>query len=63
MEKGIVTVQALEQARRERPDDLGPKYGLIWARGKGVQWDKEGTYNHEHGLAFESMEKWMERNL
>jgi hypothetical protein len=63
VEQDMITVQELEKARAERPDDLGPKYGLIWARGVGVSWDKEGSYGDRHGMAFESMERWMGRNL
>ena len=47
----------------QRPDDLGPKYQLIWARNIGVSWNVKDTYNARQGLDLETLEGWTKRNL
>ena len=63
VDRALTTVDELEKARKDRPDDLGPKYGLIWASGVGVGWDKDATYNATMGMELESMGSWIETHL
>lgn len=63
VQREVVTVSELEKARKDRPDDLGPRYQLIWARNIGVSWKMEETYNSRHNLDMEDIDRWIERNL
>lgn len=34
-----------EVERQEKPNEMGPKYQLIWARDVDVSWDAEDSWN------------------
>ncbi|KAK1925654.1 NmrA-like protein [Papiliotrema laurentii] len=63
VERKLTTVDELVQARREHPEDLGPKYQLIWARNVGVSWDFADTWNARNGIPVQGLDDWIDRNF
>ncbi|WVQ67204.1 uncharacterized protein L199_005399 [Kwoniella botswanensis] len=63
VDKKVTTVEELEEKRKADPEDLGPKYGLIWARNVGVSWDIKDTWNAKKGVETESLGEWVDKNL
>ncbi|WVF73212.1 hypothetical protein IAT40_008031 [Kwoniella sp. CBS 6097] len=57
------TVDVLEEALSENQEDVGAKYSLIWARAKGVAWDKDDAWNWKNGLKGETLEEWVDKNF
>ncbi|OCF32240.1 hypothetical protein I316_06155 [Kwoniella heveanensis BCC8398] len=57
------TVGELESALSKNQDDVGAKYSLIWARAKGVAWEKESSWNWKNGLRGQDLQDWVEKNL
>lgn len=45
------------------PDDAMRKYRAVFAQGRGVAWDKAGTFNAERGIAVCGLEQWLRENL
>lgn len=41
------------------PGDLMAKYLSVWARGKGVSWPVEGTWNYERGMNLTDLETYL----
>ncbi|OCF74171.1 hypothetical protein I204_04541 [Kwoniella mangroviensis CBS 8886] len=63
VDKKVTTVEELEEKRKADPDDLGPKYGLIWARNVVVNWNFKDTWNAKKGVETESLGEWVDKNL
>ncbi|WWC64375.1 uncharacterized protein I303_106985 [Kwoniella dejecticola CBS 10117] len=63
VEKRVITIEELEDRLRRDPEDLGAKYGLIWARNVGVSWALEDTWNAKKGIKTERLSQWVDRNL
>ncbi|WVW85947.1 hypothetical protein I302_107985 [Kwoniella bestiolae CBS 10118] len=63
VDRKIITVEELEVRRKRDPEDVGPKYALIWARNIGVSWDVGVTWNGKRGIEVESLREWVDRNL
>ncbi|WVR00380.1 hypothetical protein IAU59_007523 [Kwoniella sp. CBS 9459] len=63
VERTEASIEELEEALQRNKDDVGAKYSLIWARAKGVAWDKEGTWNWKNGLKGETLDQWVEKNF
>jgi hypothetical protein len=59
----VITVEELEQKRREDPEDNVLKYQMIWARNKGVSWDWASAWNARNGIETERLTTWIDRNL
>ncbi|KAG8534390.1 uncharacterized protein KY384_001235 [Bacidia gigantensis] len=47
----------------EKPDDSMRKYRLVFAAGKGVWWDEEGTLEKQIGLILQDVKAWCLQNL
>ena len=45
------------------PDDMTRKYRAAFAQGRGVAWDKAGTFNARHGIPTTTLREWVEENL
>lgn len=63
VERRLISVDQLQRAREERPEDVGPKYQLIWARNVGVSWDVGDTWNARRGVEVVGMEEWIKGNF
>jgi hypothetical protein len=63
IEKKLKTVQELQLALKENPQDVSLKYQLIWAVNKGVAWDKKASWNAQNGVEVEDMKDWVWDNL
>ena len=63
VQRDLLSEEELLHAREARPDELGPKYQLIWARNKGVSWEVQNTWNGRRGLEVQDMRAWIDANL
>ncbi|WRT70420.1 uncharacterized protein IL334_007418 [Kwoniella shivajii] len=59
----VISIEDLERRLKLDPDDLGAKYGLIWARNKGVSWPVEDSWNGKNGMKTETIKEWIEKHL
>lgn len=48
---------------RHDPDNAMKKYRAVFAQGIGVAWDRDGTYNVQHGIEMTTAEQWLRANL
>lgn len=56
------TVPALQDALMSDPEDALKKYRVVFAEGKGVAWDKAGTFNAAQGVGTVDVEHWLRDN-
>ncbi|WP_122432180.1 aromatic alcohol reductase [Pseudomonas viridiflava] len=63
VERRELGVQQLMADLAEEPDDNLRKYRAVFAMGRGVAWDVEGTFNAVQGLSVMSAERWARSNL
>jgi len=59
----VWTVEELERRLKEDPENSVNKYRVVFAKGKGVAWDKEKTFNAQNGIEVTSMKEWALENL
>lgn len=52
----------LDQLARD-PHNMMRKYRAAFAQGRGVAWDKRGTFNQRHGLPVTDVATWISANL
>lgn len=52
----------LKELARE-PDNMMRKYRAAFAQGRGVAWEKSGTFNSQRGLAVTDVASWIDTNL
>jgi len=52
----------LEELARD-PHNMMRKYRAAFAQGRGVAWDKRGTFNHQHAIAVTDVASWIEAHL
>lgn len=45
------------------PENPGNKYAVVFAKGKGVAWDPEQTFNVQHNIPVVSAKEWAIKNL
>ncbi|MET3515070.1 NAD(P)-dependent dehydrogenase (short-subunit alcohol dehydrogenase family) [Pseudacidovorax sp. 1753] len=45
------------------PHDMMRKYRAVFAQGRGMAWDKRGTFNHQRGIAVTDVAAWIDANL
>ncbi|MFM0042914.1 aromatic alcohol reductase [Paraburkholderia sediminicola] len=57
------SVPQLRGELAQQPGDPIRKYRLVFAEGTGVAWDKERTFNAQHGIEVGDLEAWMRTNL
>ncbi|KAB7771151.1 aromatic alcohol reductase [Xanthomonas maliensis] len=54
--------QLLDELARE-PHDMMRKYRAAFAQGRGVAWDKRGTFNERHAIPVTDVACWIDANL
>ncbi|WP_379655393.1 aromatic alcohol reductase [Pseudoxanthomonas sp. UC19_8] len=54
--------QLLDELARD-PHDMMRKYRAAFAQGRGVAWDKRGTFNDRHGIPVTDVASWIQENL
>lgn len=52
----------LDELARE-PNNMMRKYRAAFAQGRGVAWDKRGTFNSQRGFTVTDVESWINTNL
>ncbi len=52
----------LDELARD-PHNMMRKYRAAFAQGRGVAWDKSGTFNHRHAIPVTDLASWIESNL
>ncbi|SHH62763.1 aromatic alcohol reductase [Pollutimonas bauzanensis] len=57
------SVAQLKRDLAGEPESSLKKYRLVFAEGAGVAWDKERTFNMQHGYAVMDLEGWMRENF
>ncbi|RON49338.1 aromatic alcohol reductase [Pseudomonas frederiksbergensis] len=57
------SVPMLRAELAKRPDDQLSKYRLVFAEGRGVAWDKAGTFNAEEDIDVVTLERWVAGHL
>ncbi|RON57680.1 aromatic alcohol reductase [Pseudomonas frederiksbergensis] len=57
------SVPMLRAELAKRPDDQLSKYRLVFAEGRGVAWDKAGTFNAQEGIEVVTLERWVAGHL
>ncbi|WP_213939284.1 aromatic alcohol reductase [Pseudomonas sp. dw_612] len=57
------SVPMLTAELAKRPDDQLSKYRLVFAEGRGVAWDKAGTFNAEENIEVVTLERWVAGHL
>ncbi|WWD15631.1 hypothetical protein CI109_100053 [Kwoniella shandongensis] len=63
VEKRLATVEELENDLRQNTEDVGARYKLVWARGRGVAWDLDECWNKRNRVETGGVAEWIERNL
>ncbi|KAI0097099.1 isoflavone reductase family protein [Daldinia grandis] len=58
-EREVWSVEGLREMLRERPEDGMLKYTNVWAVGRGVAWDVEGTLNAQRGVELQGLESYL----
>lgn len=62
-ERKVWTVPVLLDELADDPDNMTRKYRAVFAQGRGVAWDKTGTFNDRRGIATTDLKTWVEANL
>ncbi|MFJ7793734.1 aromatic alcohol reductase [Pseudomonas sp. NPDC096950] len=57
------SVPMLRAELAKRPDDQLSKYRLVFAEGRGVAWDKAGTFNAQEKIDVVTLEQWVAGHL
>lgn len=52
----------LDELARD-PQNMMRKYRAAFAQGRGVAWDKSGTFNQRHAIAVTDVSSWIQANL
>jgi hypothetical protein len=63
VQKELLTVEDLKKALDTNPGDVLAKYRLVFAKGRGVAWDLEKTFNGQNEIPVQSIDRWVEANL
>lgn len=59
----LKTVHQLKEELAAAPSDGGRKYRVVFGEGIGVSWEKEKTFNAQHGIPTETAEEWARDHL
>lgn len=59
----VASVEELQKGLEADSENVGIRYQLIWAKGLGVAWDLEGSWNGRRGMKTESLRDYVARNL
>lgn len=57
------SVPLLKEELAKDPDDTLKKYRVVFAEGKGVAWDIQGTFNARNNIPLTSATHWAQQNL
>lgn len=57
------TEQYLLDELAEDPQNMMRKYRAAFAQGRGVAWDKNGTFNQQRGISVTDVTSWIKTNL
>ena len=57
------TVPFLLEELAHDPDNMTAKYRAVFAQGRGVAWDKSGTFNARRGIPVTDVREWIGENL
>ncbi len=57
------SVAWLQSELAQDPDNALKKYRVVFAEGKGVAWNMEGTFNARQGIKTVGVEQWLKDNL
>ncbi len=57
------TLPQLREELANDPDNAIKKYRVVFAEGRGVSWDVEGSFNARRKIEVENVEQWAEKNL
>jgi hypothetical protein len=57
------SAEFLEEELAMDPDDAIKKYMVVFAKGKGVSWGLEKTFNAQKGIEVVGVEEWASKNL
>ncbi|MDN8039067.1 aromatic alcohol reductase [Burkholderia vietnamiensis] len=57
------SVQYLLDELARDPHNMMRKYRAAFAQGRGVAWDKRGTFNQRHGIPVTDVASWIDANL
>lgn len=52
----------LSQDLANYPEDIVAKYRVAFAKGKGVSWPMEQSFNVQHNIPLTNVEQWLQRN-
>jgi hypothetical protein len=52
----------MEELARD-PQNMMRKYRAAFAQGRGVAWDKAGTFNQRHAVPVTDVAAWIDANL
>jgi hypothetical protein len=59
IERAQWSVPMLKAELAKAPDDQLSKYRLVFAQGRGVAWDKAGTFNADQNIELVTLERWV----
>lgn len=59
----VLDMKQLDKKLSQDSSDILHKYRVAFGRGKGVSWDKEGSFNHRHDIDVQNTKGWAKENL
>jgi len=59
IERTLLTREALQAGLAAQPDDVKARYRLAFARGDGMAWSKQNTYNVQRGIPTSDIRTWL----
>lgn len=62
-ERSEWTVPFLMEELAGDPQNMMRKYRAAFAQGRGVAWDKDGTFNQRHAIPVTDVARWIDANL
>jgi hypothetical protein len=63
MDRTVWSVPLLKHELAKDPRDPIKKYRVVFAEGRGVSWDVDGTFNSSRGIRVVGIEQWVRENL
>lgn len=61
--RGVFTLPVLSAALRQQPEDQMIRYRTAFARGKGVWWPMQHTWNARYHLPTQDVKTWLQEHL
>lgn len=61
VKRELLVRKKLQDEVLRKPDDVGAKYRLAFARPDGVAWNKETTFNHLHSITTTTAAQWLSK--